>query len=607
MAKNFTDARPLLIPKAFRIENQHFMNIQDMPVTVLSRFCELLALDPIDVVNFSRTCRSFHAASSICNPAWQRICENKWNSNALNYDKSSYRTTYKDLFLSSNFWGWLSTTSKNKYIYVTEPPHADRPMYLAASCDHHSNDSLYTATAYDGSISIQKIYLDTQKQQPNTSIDDTATVSASIDILHEFIIPSKIHPNVRITHTASSRAFNNNMDDNHTNALISAVKLLDPERGLVALGTVSGRVSCLSISESLIDEDSMQSIQLDPGEAHCIISQLEYKKERHPTALLALYDRIESTAQSFQAGSCRIYDIEKTSQIHAFTEMLDYYALCAVEPKPNDPNVYFGASVKLKTERFISGYVACSKCSSTLPRALCHHQHRSSQAAISVFDTRADVGMVQRHPLTRRSIYPRMQIVRDHYLLMSHAGEPFTIWDVRNMWKPISSQNFLCTSYNDQKDEGDAYINPSALYLSVCPDGNFLSGRDEHGTIFIFDLSTILGWQCPGPGYGTKISSNVAPASTCHVPPPLPPTPSSFIACHGDHTHDLEDPDRYEQSAAGFMYPRPAVWMGKNWVVAPTMVGNGHTVTDYKHKDTNTMNDSRSRNCGSTALALFQV
>ena len=52
-------------------------------------------------------------------------------------------------------------------------------------------------------------------------------------------------------------------------------------------------------------------------------------------------------------------------------------------------------------------------------------------AAICVFDLRAGTHMVQRDSIHHRSLHPVMQIVREHYLLTSHAGSPMCAWDRR--------------------------------------------------------------------------------------------------------------------------------------------------------------------------------
>ena len=42
--------------------------------------------------------------------------------------------------------------------------------------------------------------------------------------------------------------------------------------------------------------------------------------------------------------------------------------------------------------------------------------------------------MVARYATHHRSLYPHLELVRDHFLLTSHAGVPVAVWDRR--WVP---------------------------------------------------------------------------------------------------------------------------------------------------------------------------
>ena len=73
----------------------------------------------------------------------------------------------------------------------------------------------------------------------------------------------------------------------------------------------------------------------------------------------------------------------------------------------------------------------CHMCPLETPTSLCFHKARISSAALCTFDARAPAGMMQRFSTGHRSIYPRLQLVRQHFMVTSHAGTPVALWDRR--------------------------------------------------------------------------------------------------------------------------------------------------------------------------------
>lgn len=71
------------------------------------------------------------------------------------------------------------------------------------------------------------------------------------------------------------------------------------------------------------------------------------------------------------------------------------------------------------------------RCYAAAPGATCFHKSQASAAALCFFDSRAERGMVARYATHHRSLYPHLELVREHFLLTSHAGVPVAVWDRR--------------------------------------------------------------------------------------------------------------------------------------------------------------------------------
>ncbi|DBA70062.1 TPA: hypothetical protein ACH3X2_012309 [Trebouxia sp. C0005] len=147
----------------------------------------------------------------------------------------------------------------------------------------------------------------------------------------------------------------------------------------------------------------------------------------------------------------------------------------------------------------------CSSCTNSGLPSLCCHRSNAKAAALCVFDTRAGLAMVQRYSIHHRSLYPIMTCARGHYLFTSHVGAPLAVWDKRQMSHAVYEEEYLG---NFPKTETfanaevplplpDRAADHQGLYLST--DGDQLLGRADNGMMWLWDLSSCLGWQKGGP------------------------------------------------------------------------------------------------------------
>ncbi|EFJ44770.1 hypothetical protein VOLCADRAFT_106229 [Volvox carteri f. nagariensis] len=166
------------------------------------------------------------------------------------------------------------------------------------------------------------------------------------------------------------------------------------------------------------------------------------------------------------------------------------------------------------------------------------HKPRSATAALYTLDVRC--GLTQRFGLPHRSMYPRIATAREHYVFTSHAGIALEVYDRRAMSVPLYSCARLPWRSSGQEEgeeeeggeeeeegqegvgvleeeEGDvgpvhasyypdfrecnpgwsnrpakANIRHQALWLES--NGDVLVGRSDNGTLWVWDLSTVLGW-----------------------------------------------------------------------------------------------------------------
>ena len=295
------------------------------------------------------------------------------------------------------------------------------------------------------------------------------------------------------------------------------------------------------------------------------ITCLEY--HRPSSRLFALWDRGECGQWvPYENGCVRIFDVAQQQLLSSLKEILDSYDLCTIlcptssspssssfsssfsfsrnfdgatthdiptesgstggeflfqggeeEQDSSGGNELIAGTVKIAQDRSIDG--TCPRCHPHVPASLCWHQNRSSNAALAFFDLRAGEApgrMVNRHPLPHRSLYPRLQILRENYILCSHAGDPLVIWDRRFLdGGPVSTPQLVLDNYTYDKTMASGTKNKveenggggsrdfsekidipermsNALYLSCY--GSMLAGRADNGDIGVWDLSNVLGW-----------------------------------------------------------------------------------------------------------------
>ncbi|GLI68763.1 hypothetical protein VaNZ11_013254, partial [Volvox africanus] len=186
----------------------------------------------------------------------------------------------------------------------------------------------------------------------------------------------------------------------------------------------------------------------------------------------------------------------------------------------------------------------CARCN--LP-SLCSHKPRSATAALYTLDVRC--GLTQRFGVQHCSLYPRLATAREHYVFTSHAGTALEVYDRRAMSVPLYTRSRMpwvpsgellaaemeggeigteqeaeqeaAERREEEEDEEDgqysdeedgpmsshfaeskfpAWSNRAsaaqnrhqALWLES--DGDVLLGRSDNGTLWLWDLSTTLGW-----------------------------------------------------------------------------------------------------------------
>jgi len=355
-----------------------------------------------------------------------------------------------------------------------------------------------------------------------------------------------------------------------TSARPCSIQCLDYAKGIVAVGDVRGSLHIVHLpprqpsfynfhgnnaeklqnsdSEEEEKEEEEEELEVDafvaPPTQQYPITCFEY--HRPSTRLFCLWDRGECGAwHPNDNGIVLIFDVENQQLVSSLKEILDHYELCTilcpststssssashstsnldVFDSEGGGNELIAGTVKVSQDRWVNG--ACPRCPMTLPASLCWHQHRSSNAALAFFDLRAGESpgrMVNRHPLPHRSLYPRLQIVREHYLLLSHAGAPLVIWDRRFLdGGPVATPQLVLDNYSTYNTINDNVSNSNkaggsgngggdsgsqngkkpevnipdrvsnALYLSCY--GSMLAGRADNGEISVWDLSNILGW-----------------------------------------------------------------------------------------------------------------
>ncbi|GLC72438.1 hypothetical protein PLESTF_001247700 [Pleodorina starrii] len=174
----------------------------------------------------------------------------------------------------------------------------------------------------------------------------------------------------------------------------------------------------------------------------------------------------------------------------------------------------------------------CGRCAGAPLPSLCNHKSRTATAALSTLDVRCG-GLTQRFGLQHRSLYPRLATAREHYVFTSHAGTALEVYDRRAMSVPLYSRARLPSwplvkeellgeerwevgeerwevgeeeeggegeEEEDREEplggwqEGPAPVLNRHCGLWLEANDDVLLGRADNGTLWLWDLSTTLGW-----------------------------------------------------------------------------------------------------------------
>ncbi|KAL4856340.1 hypothetical protein ACK3TF_003150 [Chlorella vulgaris] len=233
----------------------------------------------------------------------------------------------------------------------------------------------------------------------------------------------------------------------------------------------------------------------------CAISQLHVMPGQR---LAALRDRLAVQDGTAQQGHSALSVIDVPTWQHvspSMADVLDGYELAAVVPAGNAGNAgneLVAGSVKLSDHQATSGW-PCTRCSLGMHGSLCFHKSPASSAALCMFDLRAQQPMVARYSTHHRSLYPHLELVRDHFLLTSHAGLPVAVWDRRQMNAPVYEVHRLSGKVSSTSglplDDPVEYELPTSQALHLSTTSDMLLGRADNGMCWVWDLSECLGWQ----------------------------------------------------------------------------------------------------------------
>ena len=350
-----------------------------------------------------------------------------------------------------------------------------------------------------------------------------------------------------------------------------SIEIIDSQPAVIAYGDEAGDLLIEKLQSS--EDENQENLENHencvefpaPDNQQYPVTCLQYHSLSN--RLFALLDRGESAGWGFhEGGLVRVIDVNDMTEISQLHEILDHYELCTVLPLDCAGNELVGGAVKLSQERWTTGDF-CRMCDDELPAALCSHQRRSSNASLAFFDLRAGNApgsMVSRHPLPHRSLYPRMQLAKEHYILTSHAGAPLVIWDRRKLDAgPVTCPNLEMTNALTDRPKGcrsGPFVNglvarrSNSLYLSCY--GHTLAGRADSGQMWVWDLTKILGWSSDDVSnkqllgeVGTSLKNGATvsykPLKSLYVPYNMPPFHS------GENVR-----------------PRVPVWIGPDWIVA---------------------------------------
>ncbi|GAB4814118.1 hypothetical protein N2152v2_001164 [Parachlorella kessleri] len=300
-------------------------------------------------------------------------------------------------------------------------------------------------------------------------------------------------------------------------SLPTALAVLDGSRGRLAVGSCGGGLSVCELTpqepESVQDGPARHSTFWQAGRVP--VTELHYLAAAG--RLASLHSGMLTGAHVFlqEAGSLMLWDLDTQHCLLQAQDVLDGFRLVASVPVDEGGNELLAASYKLSDSQMLRGQ--CQLCPLETPTSLCFHKARISSAALCAFDARAPAGgMVQRFSTGHRSIYPRLQLVRQHFLVTSHAGTPVALWDRRHMNGPVHEVQHLPTHLDPPPPTPlppceDLPFN-QGLHLHATQD--LLVGRADNGMIWLWDLSERLGWA-DGSHPGTWLREATSAAAAC--------------------------------------------------------------------------------------------
>lgn len=383
-------------------------NISSVPGQVLAQICDHIQ-DPEDLLAFSSTCSLFRS-SAAHSRAWLSFCRRRWGGGASPQVLFPRKVAdYKTLFLSSNGWrGKCKLTPAHAFSDCVEYA----ALHCVAPCELDQDPDAYAvAVSNQGTNRMELFRLRGGKQRLENG---------------ETCEQGDADPQYKAEVVQSARLL---FSDPHPSPICS-IKM-DRSGSLIVAGRCDGTLSTYrpsKDSENWMDEGVfLLPMDVPPYP----ISSLELNEWAGLT--YALVDRGECGAWHPNRNGCTmVVDPSVTGPPAAkLHEVVDAYDLCAFQPVGEGGSDVLAASVKISQDRWLDGI--CPSCDPQLPASMCHHQHRSAAAALVTFDARANVpgGLVARHALPHRSIMPCLQVAREHYVMLSHAGEPLVIWDRR--------------------------------------------------------------------------------------------------------------------------------------------------------------------------------
>ncbi|KAL3160385.1 hypothetical protein ABBQ32_010710 [Trebouxia sp. C0010 RCD-2024] len=450
--------------------------LHSCPLHLLDQECLRLIcslIDPVTLAKFSCTCREFQEVS-YQNCLWERVSQHRWfrlnedfyaRAEALQEPKEARQgetcasnavsrkqlrkpsVDFKTLYASNNAW----TLPKLRETHRNELD----PYDSHAFCVSRAPADNFCSAAGDAVYTVQ------------TTVQLWSTGDSS-------------HAGRTLIATNSCHRSNYGTP----NRVISITEL---SAGFVATGGSHGEICLHNLRPDATT--STRSCTTWHGGERNMVEDMQYCPSQD--ALYALQARRghndRTYLQKWDADSGRL-----VAEAHEFVEHWDLACFCVADQDCGGHEVVAGAV-----------WEPCGRCEEyRLHPSLCAHKPTLKGATICMFDTRAGVEMVQRYSIHHRSLYPAMACARGHFLFTSHVGSPLTVWDNRQMSHVLYEEDHLPKP--DQLTAPDLPLPLAGTVadhqgLHLTTDGDNLVGRAENGMIWLWDLSSCLGWQKGGP------------------------------------------------------------------------------------------------------------